>query len=325
MNSREIVKRAIKFNRPERVPLFFPWLGVSDIHYFKLKNRPKIEGKDQWGTVWRKPDSKTGIVNMGYVIDVPIKNLNEVETHKFPNPSEPFRYEDLEKEIERAGEKYRLLGWLNFFEKAWELCGIENLFIAFYEKPEQIHKLLERISDYIMEILQNIQKYKGKIDGFYFGDDWGTENSLWVSIKTFREFFKPRYKEIISKVHSLGMDVWLHSDGRINEVIEEFIAIGLDVVNIQSPHVLGIEEISRRYSGRIAFNCTVDLQKTLPFASKREIENEAKMLIEKWGTPEGGFIGTDYGATQEDHIAIGVSKERVCWMLEAFRRYGNYK
>ncbi|MBT9150788.1 MAG: hypothetical protein DDT40_00967 [candidate division WS2 bacterium] len=262
---------------------------------------------------------------MGQVKTVPIENLDEIKYYNFPDPFEPSRYEAIEKAIEKSEEKYRLFGWFALFERAQQLHGTENLFIDFYQKPEQVHRLLDKINDFTFGVLDTIEPYKGKLDGFRIGDDWGTQRGSLLSIKMFREFFKSRYKEIISKAHGLGMDVWLHSDGRINEVIEEFIEIGLDVVNIQSPHVLGIEEIRRRYSGRITFECCVDLQKSLPFKSRREIGNEARVLIEKWGTSKGGFIGTDYGTTEEDHIAIGVSKERVCWMLEAFRRYGVYR
>ncbi len=330
MNSREIVKRTIEFDKPDRVPLMFPYLGISDVYDIGLKTasgwKPKEEGeKDEWGTIWEKPDAKSGIVNMGYVKSVPIEDIDEIKDYSLPVPSDPSRYEDIENEIKKSGEKYRLFGWFTLFERAQHLHGMENLFIDLYQKPEQVHVLLNKINDFTLGVLDNLNKYKGRLDGFRLGDDWGTQKGSLLSIKMFREFFKSRYKEIISKAHGLGMDVWLHSDGRINEVIEEFIEIGLDVVNIQSPHVLGIEEIRRRYSGRITFECCVDLQKSLPFKSRREIGNEARVLIEKWGTSKGGFIGTDYGTTEEDHIAIGVSKERVCWMLEAFRRYGVYR
>lgn len=307
----------------------FPFLGVSDVSCIGLKTpstwRPKAEGEDEWGTIWKKPNPETGIINMGQVETVPIENLDKMKDYSFPDPFEPFRYEDIEKEIEKSEEKYRLFGWFTLFERAQQLHGTKDLFIDFHQKPAQVSQLLDKINDFTLGVLDKLKKYKGRLDGFRLGDDWGTQKASLLSIKMFREFFKPRYKEITSKAHSLGMDVWLHSDGRINEVIEEFIAIGLDVVNIQSPHVLGIEEIHRRYSGRITFECCVDLQKSLPFKSRREIEDEARVLINKWGTPKGGFIGTDYGATEEDHLAIGVSKERVCWMLEAFRRYGVYR
>ena len=326
MNSYEIVKRAIEFNRPERIPLIFPFLGVSDVHSIGLKNPrgwiPRVAGEDEWGVIWEKPNPDSGIVNMGQVRNVVLPDLNEIDSYDSPDPDDASRYRDLEKSVYEAGERYVLLGWFTLFERAQWLRGVEDLFKDFYDNSPRVILLLKKIKDFIIGILDNLERYKGEIHGFRMGDDWGTQTASLISIGMFREFFKPLYQEIVSKVHSMEMHVWLHSDGKINDLIEEFIDLGIDVINIQSPRLLGIEEISRKYSGRITFECTVDLQRVLPFASKEEIENEAKTLISKWGTPEGGFIGTDYGSTEDDHIAVGVTKERVQWMLEAFRKHG---
>ena len=54
---------------------------------------------------------------------------------------------------------------------------------------------------------------------------------------------------------------------------------------------------------------------------KEKIEQEAKELIEKWGTPQGGFIGVEYGYLD----AIGTTKESMLFELECFEKYGTYK
>ncbi len=78
----------------------------------------------------------------------------------------------------------------------------------------------------------------------------------------------------------------------------------------------GIEEIGRRYRGRICFESLCDIQHTLPFKSHADIEEEAQLLLASWATPDGGFILIDYG----DGEAIGVSLERKRVMLDAFLR-----
>jgi hypothetical protein len=45
-----------------------------------------------------------------------------------------------------------------------------------------------------------------------------------------------------------------------------------------------------------------------------EIRAEAALLLERWGTPRGGFILSDYG----DGRAIGVELEKKQVMLNAF-------
>jgi uroporphyrinogen-III decarboxylase len=135
------------------------------------------------------------------------------------------------------------------------------------------------------------------------------------------EFFKPRYKRIFDAVHAAGWQVWMHSCGKVNEIIDSLIDIGVDVLNLQQPRALGIEEIGRRFAGRVCFSTLCDIQHTLPFASDEDVRKEAKLLIDHWATKEGGLFICDYG----DGRAIGVSAERKKLMFEAFREFDPWK
>jgi uroporphyrinogen-III decarboxylase len=112
------------------------------------------------------------------------------------------------------------------------------------------------------------------------------------------------------------MHMWLHSCGHVNDVVGEWIDCGLDVVNLQQPRNLGIEEMGRRYRGRICFQSLCDIQATLPFGTDEEVRAEAALLLDHWATPEGGFILSDYG--DGEAIGVPIGKKRV--MLEAFAR-----
>jgi hypothetical protein len=133
-----------------------------------------------------------------------------------------------------------------------------------------------------------------------------------------REFFADRYTRLFGAIHAAGMHAWMHSCGHVNEIIGEWIGCGLDVVNLQQPRNLGIEEIGRRYAGKICFETTCDIQATLPWKSAEEIRAEARLLLEQWSTPRGGFVLSDYG----DPVAIGVAEDRKRVMLEEFLKYG---
>jgi uroporphyrinogen-III decarboxylase len=126
-------------------------------------------------------------------------------------------------------------------------------------------------------------------------DDWGTQNAAFVSIAMFREFFKWRYKKLFDTIHESGMHAWMHSCGHVNEIIQEWIDVGLEIINLQQPRNLGIEEIGRRYAGKICFASTVDIQATLPWKTPQQVREEAKLLLECWGTKAGGFIIAEYG------------------------------
>jgi uroporphyrinogen decarboxylase len=107
----------------------------------------------------------------------------------------------------------------------------------------------------------------------------------------------------------------MHSCGKVDAYIDSLIEIGVNVLNLQQPRVFGsIEQFGRRFAGRVCLESLCDIQHTLPFASDDEIREEARLLTRTWGTPEGGFVLSDYG----DGQAIGVPLERKQVMLEAF-------
>ena len=104
----------------------------------------------------------------------------------------------------------------------------------------------------------------------------------------------------------------MHSCGKINAIIDRLIKIGLDVLNLQQPRALGIEDIGQHFRGHICFESLCDIQQTLPYKGAKEIEEEALLLIKHWTTFKGGFILSDYG--QGEAIGVNVEKKKI--MLE---------
>jgi hypothetical protein len=109
--------------------------------------------------------------------------------------------------------------------------------------------------------------------------------------------------------------------GKINKFLEPLTEAGCDVINMQQPRTNGIEEVGREFAGRLCFETLCDIQKTLPVGNRREIEDEARRLIQWWGTPAGGFVLGDYG----DHAAIGADPQVKQYMLETFKQLDPWK
>jgi len=113
----------------------------------------------------------------------------------------------------------------------------------------------------------------------------------------------------------------MHTCGKVNEIIGDLIDMGLDVISLQQPRVLGIEEIGRRFRGHICFESLCDIQRTLPCEGPKQIRDEAKLLLKHWATGKGGFILSDY----REGEAIGVEVQRRKVMLEAFQKLDPWK
>jgi uroporphyrinogen decarboxylase len=325
----EIVKAAIYNKKPERLPVNFGCFGACDVPWLPKQPSatfvPEFEGEDEWGCIW----GKTDVRNMGQVKGHPLKSLDDLSGVKTPNYDDDSRYVEMEKALERfvpQGKYLKVDIFMVLFERMHSLHGFENTLTALYTNPGPLGELADIITDKHIEFVENVYRRFGKtIHGFSMSDDWGTQQAAFVSFDIWMGFFFPRYKRIFDSMHDCGYDVWVHSCGRINEIIEGYIRAGVNVVNLQQPRALGITEIGERYKGRICFESLADIQQTLPTGSRSAVDKDVDQLMHYWMSPEGGFVFSDYG----DSGAIGVTDPDIkLYMYQRFsevseKLYGN--
>ena len=317
MSSQEVMRRAIEFEKPDRLPLHLPALGRDDVHAVGWNqvgtgDHRFRETLDEWGCTWVRSE----IDNMGQVKGHPLRDWSNWDDFDWPDPNDPAFYEGMEARFVGSEDKYVTTSiFMLLFERMHALHGFEATLTDLYLERERIEALADRIVEFDLQIIQNIgERFGDRIHGLNFTDDWGTQQNVFIRPALWDEFFKPRYQRIFDAAHDLGWHVWMHSCGKVNGIIESLIDIGLDIIELQQPKALGIEEIGRRFRGRICFASLCDIQHTLPFEDEMAIEKEAELLLREWATPEGGFILIDYGAGH----AIGVDQDKKVRMLEAF-------
>ncbi len=316
---KEIISAAIHFQAPERLPVKMGGLGVDDTQYLPRPEPREQQGDiaiDEWGCGW----GHTHVKNMGQVVSHPLEDVSQHDKITIPDYSENWRFENLEEHVVKGERQNRYTNAAVFFvlfERLHALVGFENALTGIMLDPENTGAMLDKIADAQITLVRQYQERLGeRVHGFTMTDDWGTQQAAFVSIDTWRDIFLPRYKRIFDAMHEGGQDVWVHSCGKVNEIIEGYIEAGVNVVNLQQPRALGIEEIGTRYRERIAFESLADIQATLPTGDANQIEADAQALAEHWMSPKGGFIFSDYG----DSTAIGTTDDSKVDMYHAFSR-----
>lgn len=317
MSSLEVVRRAVTFEKPDRLPLRFDALGLSDVHVARWNqigtgNKNLHETLDEWGCMWKRSEMQ----NMGQVKGHPLADWSALEHYRWPDPDSPAFFEGMEERFNGSEGKYVLTDiFMLLFERMQALHGFENTLTDLYTEREKIEGLADRIVEFDIRMIENIAaRFGGAIQGLSFTDDWGTQQDVIISPRMWRSFFAPRYKRIFDAIHAAGWHVWMHSCGKINNILDPLIEVGVNVINLQQPRALGIEAVGERFCGRICFESLCDIQHTLPFLDAQAIQEEAALLLARWGNPQGGFILSDYG----DGRAIGVPIEKKRIMLDAF-------
>jgi uroporphyrinogen decarboxylase len=163
---------------------------------------------------------------------------------------------------------------------------MQNLLMDFYDHPDFVHSLLEAIADYNISQIREALKYE--IDAVYFGDDWGQQHGLQMGPRLWHQFIYPELKRMYATVHDYGKYVFIHSCGDVDEVFEDLVGIGLNCFNPFQPEVMEVEDLMKRYRGRLTFHGGLSTQRTLPFGTVEDVRAETKRLL-KMGAG-GGYI-----------------------------------
>lgn len=241
-----------------------------------------------WAIPGVKVDETHGYDNRCVIEDW--ENTEEVELFykTFPSAETP----KLLPEGIETDDRY-ILGhfWWTYFERLWQLRGMENALTDFYLYPEEIHRLFRKLTDFYIRIMER-GKEKYNMDGFQFTDDLGAQDRPLFSPEIFREFFKPYYKEIIDKAHELGCHMWMHSCGNIELFLPDLIEIGLDVIHPIQKNTMDEKVIAKKYGDKICILAGIDVQYLFAFGTPEEVRAEVLYLMNNYSRPDGRFMIT---------------------------------
>ncbi len=311
MTGRERVRAAIKFERPDRIPR-----DIWPLPYVTLFQKAELEKlkaeypmdigasqaspgwgdavveatstagsyTDDWGSVWQV--GEPGVV--GEVKKPALEDWADLAHFRAPWHLIEDRDKDFVDASCEASDLFMLSDIVaRPFERLQFLRGSQNLFYDIGEDRQEMHDLLALIHEYY---LADIAWWcKTKVDGIFFMDDWGTNSSLLIDPRTWRKIFKPLYKEYCDLIHASGKFTFFHSDGNTEAIIGDLVEIGIDVLNTQL-FCMDIEELGRKYRGKITFWGEIDRQYILPFGTENDVTQAVSRVECAFGGKDGGVI-----------------------------------
>jgi uroporphyrinogen decarboxylase len=210
-----------------------------------------------------------------------------------------------------------LFGWLggSIFEQAQFLSGYDTFFIRLALEPEFSRRLLEKLTEAaIADLKLYLQAVGSYIQVLGFADDLGFQNGPQISPELFRSLVKPLLARIYEQAHALSpAKVFLHSCGSVYKFIEDFIEIGVDILNPVQTSAAGMEPelLKREFGQRIVFwGGGADVQAVLPLGTAEEVARDVRHRIEVM-QPGGGFVFAPIHNLQPD-----IPPENIAAMYE---------
>ena len=203
------------------------------------------------------------------------------------------------------------------FEQCHYLMEIQNCLMAFYEYPDEMHGIIDAITDFEMELAAEICKYI-KPDALFHHDDWGSQQSTFLSPAMFREFLKPSYEKVYGYYKSHGVELIIHhSDSYAATLVPDMIDMGIDIwQGVMTCN--NIPALIKEYGGKITFmggidSASVDYEGWTPEVVAREVDRACSECGKLYFIPnasQGLPVSTFPGVYQELSKQIDICSKK---------------
>ena len=305
--------------------------GVLDLEPLAIRQRNAARGPrdpyiNSWGT------SQIRLSEGDWTFGPPpmkaATTIEEIEAFPWPDMTDPTRVAHCKAQAKKLAEEneYAVMGvpWLLFpFERAFSMQGMDTFLLNMAMYPDFATALLAKITEKCKEMMEVFLRETGEyLDIIKIGDDLGTQKSLMISPKMYRQMVKPFHADLIAFTKErTDAKVFFHTDGDVFNLIEDFIEIGVDILNpIQTSagRMSDLEGLKQTYGDRITFCGAIDTHHILPNGTPEEVQQEVKRVIDILG-PGGGYLAASVHTIMND-----VPAENVLAMVDAVEKYGQY-
>ena len=278
------------FGDPREIPMAGPapeWVD-SEGRYRELR-------RDEWGVLWQH--LFFGIA--GHPLERPLDDWANLDRFAPPPVPESHGTEFL-RERDRAlvHQQWYFLksGWISLFEVMFAVRRFEDVLMDLASDTAEIHQLADLITGYQLRTIQYLLK-RG-VDAIQLGDDFGTQEAMMLSMKTWRRFFKPRFELLLKPIHEAGAKAFFHTCGRGWDFFDDLVELGVHAIwpqlNVYDPSALR----SFCRDNRVAVALHPDRGDLMTRGKPEDVRREVYRLAETFSVADGGawfYVEIDAG------------------------------
>ena len=192
-------------------------------------------------------------------------------------------------EVDR--KKFLIQGFveMGLFERSYMLLGMEEALMAYIDQPKLMAELIAEIAAYKIRL---IQKFNAEIkpDMIWYGDDWGTQDNLFLPPGIWRKIIKPHTQRIYNCMKENDIIINQHSCGKIEAIFEDLVEMGANIWNPCQP-TNDLAKLKKTFGKKITFCGGIDSQFVLgrKDVTPGEVRAEVRKRIDQLAA-NGGYI-----------------------------------
>ena len=252
MNSKERIKKTLRFDKPDRV-------GVYDIFLDETINSWRSQGLPSKGSIQDY---------FGH--DFQCVDLEEPQSEHIDD------------------DKFIILAVSDPFSQVCKQLGLEETLSRMACEPNRIIKMFGKVTADLLSQASSIIEGAKKFDGVWLYSDLAYDRGLFFSVDNYKKMLLPLHREICSFFHSEDIEVIFHSHGDTRELIPSLLDMGIRALEpLETVSGMDVFELRREYKKDLVLfgNISFDKLRLSKEAFRDEVEKKISFLKR-----DGGYI-----------------------------------
>ncbi len=278
---------------------------------------------DIWGIHTRYIEHESG----GYwdLCDFPLRDatLEEIDAWPMPSPDD-YDYSRVAAQCEALQDYcvvYGGAGIPDVINATSMIRSMEQVLVDLLTRDPAGLRYVERRSEVLLEVaIRTLDAAKGGFHLFYMGEDLGTQIGPLVSLALFRDTIRPAHQPFIDLAKSHDLPVMTHSCGSSSWAYDDFIEMGVDVVDTLQPEAKDMAPayLKERYGDRLSFHGAISTAGPVATGSVQDTINDVRATLEVM-TPGGG-----YALAPTHQLQDNSKTENVVAVYDTAKEFGRY-
>ncbi len=278
---------------------------------------------DIWGIHTRWVEHANG----GYwdFCDFPLRDAGLETVERWPMPSpDDYDYAAI-PQLCRTYRHYYLMvgnpGAGDMINTAGMIRSMDQVLMDLMTGEPACLRFMERKNEIQLAVLdRTLEAAKGEIDLLWLGEDLGTQRAPLISKDLFRRYIRPQHQKFADLARAYGIPVMMHSCGSSSWAYEDFLEMGITIVDTLQPEALNMapEILKRTFGDRMSFHGCISTAGVVAHGTPEETREMVRRTLETM-MPGGGFAISPTHMLQDNSPV-----ENVVALYEAAKKYGKY-
>src|SRR5512133_2979011 len=221
----------------------------------------------------------------------------EFEAIKWPDPDamDYSVFEEVKRYLPEGAKVIASIGYI--FSTAVRLMGFQNFCEKLIDEPDLVERVIDTIGSIQLKVFERVVAMD-VVGATWHPDDVAYGTGLMIAPRYLRKFHWPWYREMGRISRMLGKPLLYHSDGKLDEALDDIVECGVTTLHPIEPKLMDIVQVKRQYGHKLSLIGNLDLNYLLPFGTPEEVDAEVRRLIREIA-PGGGYaVGSGNSVTE---------------------------